>query len=100
MRLKGAVHKRYDLPTRRSDQSLSRDRSKHMSTRLKFNSLLIGMLLLAICAAADAQKGENYKVRLSTVPVDATMLSRVVGARSREGLLEGYRLTLRQTLCA
>jgi hypothetical protein len=71
--------------------------AKHMSRRLKFNSLLIGMLLLAICAAADAQKSESYKVRLSTVPVDATMLSRVAGSGSLTAVLNGDRLTFSGT---
>ena len=64
-----------------------------MSRRLKFNSLLMGMLLLAICAAAEAPKSESYKVRLSTVPVDATMLSRVAGSGSLTAVLNGDRLT-------
>ena len=64
-----------------------------MSRRLKFNSLLMGMLLLAICAAANTPKSESYKVRLSTVPVDATMLSRVAGSGSLTAVLNGGRLT-------
>ena len=68
-----------------------------MSKRLKFNSLLIGILLLAICAAAEAQKSETYKVRLSTVPVDATMLSRVAGSGSLTAVLNGNRLTFSGT---
>jgi hypothetical protein len=71
--------------------------AEHMSTRLKFNSLLIVMLLLAICAAADAPKSENYKVRLSTVPVDATMLSRVAGSGSLTAVLNGDRLNFSGT---
>jgi hypothetical protein len=71
--------------------------AKHMSRRLKFNSLLIGMLLVAICSAADAQKNESYKVRLSTVPVDATMLSRVAGSGSLTAVLNGDRLTFSGT---
>ncbi len=66
---------------------------KQMSRRLKFNSLLMGMLLLAICAAANTPKSESYKVRLSTVPVDATMLSRVAGSGSLTAVLNGGRLT-------
>lgn len=69
---------------------------KDMSRRLKFNSLLMSMLLLAICAAA-AQKSETYKVRLSTVPVDATMLSRVAGSGSLTAVLNGNRLTFSGT---
>jgi len=68
-----------------------------MSRRLKFNSLLMGMLLLAICAAAEAPKSESYKVRLSTVPVDATMLSRVAGSGSLTAVLNGDRLTFSGT---
>ena len=64
-----------------------------MSKRLKFYSLLIGTVLLAICAAAGAQKTETYKVRLSTVPVDATMLSRVAGSGSLTAVLNGNKLT-------
>ena len=64
-----------------------------MSRRLKFNSLLTGMLLLAICAAANTPKSENYKVRLSTIPVDATMLSRVAGSGSLTAVLNRDRLT-------
>ena len=64
-----------------------------MSKRLKFNSLLVGMVLLVICAAADAQKSETYKVRLSTVPVDATMLPRVTGSGSLTVVLAGNKLT-------
>ena len=64
-----------------------------MSRRLKFNSLLMGMLLLAVCAAANTPKSESYKVRLSTVPVDATMLSRVAGSGSLTAVLNGDRLT-------
>jgi hypothetical protein len=66
---------------------------KQMSRRLKFNSLLVGMLLLAICAAANTPKSESYKVRLSTIPVDATMLSRVAGTGSLTAVLNGDRLT-------
>ncbi len=68
-----------------------------MSRRLKFNSLLMGMLLLAICAAAEAPKSESYKVRLSTFPVDAAMLSRVAGSGSLTAVLNGDRLTFSGT---
>jgi len=68
-----------------------------MSRRLKLNSLLVGTLLLAMCSAADAQKAETYKVRLSTIPVDATMLSRVAGSGSLTAALSGNRLTFSGT---
>src|SRR5579864_202125 len=68
-----------------------------MSKQLKFNSLLMGIALLVICASADAQKSETYKVRLSTVPVDATMLARVTGSGSLRAVLAGNKLTLSGT---
>jgi len=64
-----------------------------MSKRLKFDALLIVILVVAVCSAADAQKSETYKVRLSTVPVDATMLPRVAGSGSLTAVLNGNKLT-------
>ena len=61
-----------------------------MSRRLKFNSLLMGMLLLARYALPRIpQKARDSKVRLSTVPVDATMLSPVGGSGSLTAVLNG-----------
>jgi hypothetical protein len=68
-----------------------------MSNRLKFNSLLVGMALLVICAGADAQRSETYKVRLSTVPADAPMMSRVAGSGSLTAVLVGNKLTFNGT---
>jgi hypothetical protein len=50
-----------------------------MSKQLKFNLLLMGMALLAICVGAGSQKSEKYKIRLYTIPVDARILSRIIG---------------------
>src|SRR5579864_8565807 len=97
MSLKVAAHKRYHLPTRPVRPISRTDPNMHMSNRLKFNSLLVGIALLVICAGADAQKSESYKVRLSTVPVDATMLSRVAGSGSLTAVLNGDRLTFSGT---
>lgn len=96
MGLKAAAYKEYDSATRAVRTMFciaSTDRSKHMIARLKFDSLLVGMILLVICAGADTQKSETYKVRLSTVPVDATMLSRVAGSGSLTAVLAGNKLT-------
>lgn len=68
-----------------------------MSRPLKLESLLTGTLLLAMCIAAGAQKAETYKVRLSTVPVDATMLSRVAGSGSLRAVLNDDRLAFSGT---
>jgi len=97
MGLKAAVHKAYDFSTRQARPISCTDQNKHMSKRLKFNSLLVGMTLLMICAGAEAQKSESYKVRLSTVPVDATMLSRVTGSGSLTAVLAGNKLTFNGT---
>jgi CHRD domain len=97
MSLKAAAHKRYHLPTRPVRPISCTDPNKHMNNRLKFSSLLVGMALLVICAGADAQKSETYKVRLSTVPVDATMLSRVAGSGSLTAVLVDNKLTFNGT---
>src|SRR5579864_6757703 len=97
MSLKVAAHKRYHLPTRPVRPISRTDPNMHMSNRLKFNSLLVGIALLVICAGADTQKSETYKVRLSTVPVDATMLSRVAGSGSLTAVLVGNKLTFNGT---
>jgi hypothetical protein len=68
-----------------------------MSKQLKLNLLLIGVALLVICVGAGAQKSETYKVRLSTIPVDATMLSRVTGSGSLTAVLSGNKLTVNGT---
>ena len=48
--------------------------------------------------AASAQRGEaseeTFKARLSTVPVDATMMSTVAGSGSLTGVLAGRKLTI------
>ena len=97
MSLKAVARKGYDLPTRPVTTNLSHGSKQHMSKRLKFNSLLVGMMVLLICAGADAQKSETYKVRLSTVPLDATMLSRVAGSGSLTAILAGNKLTFNGT---
>ena len=64
-----------------------------MTKRLKFNSLLIGVLLVEMCAAAGAQKSETDKARLSTVPIDATMQPRIAGSGSLTAVLNGNKLS-------
>lgn len=95
--LKAPAHKGYYLPTRPVRPISFTDPNKHMSNRLKFNSLLVGMALVVICAGAGAQKSETYKVRLSTVPVDAAMLPRVAGSGSLSAVVAGNKLTFNGT---
>lgn len=55
---------------------------------------LIGLLILLAGYPAIAQTGESFKARLSTVPVDATMLSTVTGSGSLKAVLAGNTLTI------
>src|ERR1700740_2802351 len=57
------------------------------------NTLVVCGILLAACVAI-AQSGEAFKARLSTVPVDATMLPTVTGSGSRKAVLAGDKLTI------
>lgn len=54
---------------------------------------LIACLTLLPCWAI-AQKGQTYKARLSTVPVDATMLATVTGSGAAKALLAGNTLMI------
>jgi len=60
-----------------------------------------GLLAVWMCAvvlwawhAANAQAGETYKVRLSPVPIDATMMARIAGSGSATAVLSGKKLTI------
>lgn len=57
-------------------------------------SALVGTLILLAGSSAIAQNGESFKARLSTVPVDATMLSTVAGSGSLKAVLAGNKLTI------
>ena len=54
--------------------------------------LLAAFIFLAYSAVA--QNGEAFKARLSTVPVDATMLPTVTGSGSLKAVLAGNKLTI------
>jgi len=54
---------------------------------------LIACLTLLPCWAI-AQKGQTFKARLSTVPVDATMLATVTGSGSAKAVLTGNTLAI------
>lgn len=55
---------------------------------------IIGVAVLLTASSAVAQKGESFKARLSTVPVDATMLATVTGSGSLKAVLAGNQLTI------
>lgn len=54
--------------------------------------LLVACGILLAASFAIAQNGEAFKVRLSTVPVDATMLPTVSGRGSLKAVLAGNKL--------
>jgi hypothetical protein len=54
---------------------------------------LVVAILLAGCVLF-AQSGETYKVRLTPVPIDTRMMSRIAGSGSATGTLAGNKLTI------
>lgn len=60
------------------------------------NALVVCGILLAAFSAI-AQSGDTFKARLSTVPVDATMLPTVTGRGSLKAVLTGNKLTISGT---
>ena len=58
-----------------------------------FVVVLVVVILLAGYSAL-AQNGQSFKARLSTVPVDATMLPTVTGSGSLKAVLAGTKLTI------
>ncbi|PYU22134.1 MAG: hypothetical protein DMG30_15735 [Acidobacteria bacterium] len=58
---------------------------------------LVGAFILLVGCPAIGQNGESFKARLSTVPVDATMLSTVAGSGSLKAVLVGNKLTIAGT---
>jgi hypothetical protein len=55
---------------------------------------VVGAVILLMACSANAQNGESFKARLSTVPVDATMLPTVAGSGSLKAVLAGNKLTI------
>ena len=64
-----------------------------MVKRYGFLNALVVVILLAGYSAL-AQNGPSFKARLSTVPVDATMLPTVTGSGSLKAVLAGTKLTI------
>jgi hypothetical protein len=63
-----------------------------------------GYLAVWACAAillfwhvAVSQSGETYRVRLTPVPMDATMMARIAGSGSATAVLNGTKLTINGT---
>jgi CHRD domain len=60
----------------------------------RFIPTVAGAVLLLAAFSAFGQNGETFKARLSTVPVDATMLPTVAGSGSVKAALAGNKLTI------
>jgi hypothetical protein len=54
----------------------------------------VATLILLAASSALAQAAESFKARLSTVPVDATMLPTVTGSGSLKAVMTGSKLTI------
>lgn len=65
-----------------------------MEKRHRCIAAMIGAVVLLAGCSVVAQNGESFKARLSTVPVDATMLPTVAGSGSLKAVLAGNKLTL------
>lgn len=65
-----------------------------MEKRHRCMAAVVGAVILLAASSAGAQNGESFKARLSTVPVDATMLPAVAGSGSLKASLAGNKLTI------
>ena len=59
--------------------------------------LRIGAAILWLVHSTGAQSGETFRARLSTVPIDLTMMSTVAGSGSLTAMLSGKKLTITGT---
>ena len=59
--------------------------------------LRIGAAILWLVHSTGAQSGETFRARLSTVPIDLTMMSTVAGSGSLTAVLSGKKLTITGT---
>ena len=78
---------------RRGSPETSRN-SGTMAKQHRRVDALAGILIWMAACSAIAQNGEAFRARLSTVPVDATMLSSVAGSGSLKAVLAGNKLTV------
>ncbi len=69
-----------------------------MAKRRRFTAILMGAAILWSVHMAGGQtrdkSGETFKARLSTVPVDLSMMSTVAGSGSLTAVLAGKKLTV------
>jgi CHRD domain len=65
-----------------------------MRKRCRCFDLLVVCGILLAASSAIAQNGQTFKARLSTVPLDATMLPIVTGSGSLKAVLTRTKLTI------
>lgn len=65
-----------------------------LTQRRRINALVVILFFLLAECSAVGQKGESFRARLSTVPVDATMLATVAGSGSLKAVLTDNKLTI------
>ncbi len=65
-----------------------------MGKHYRYLNALVACGILLAASSALAQSGGTFKARLSTVPVDATMLPTVTGRGSVKAVLAGNKLTI------
>src|SRR4029077_1596395 len=69
-----------------------------MKTKRQGSTVLrIGAAILWLVHSTGAQSGETFRARLSTVPIDVTMMSTVAGSGSLTAVLAGKKLTITGT---
>ena len=74
--------------------SLKRSCNPKMASHHRMITGVLGILTLLLACSAAAQNTQQFKARLSTVPVDATMLPRVAGSGSLKAVLTGNNVTI------
>jgi hypothetical protein len=94
----------YDLRKLNSKLAIFRNRAcavkNTMAIRRRIRTILLCATILSIGLAAAAQNtptGETFKVRLSPVPIDVTMMSTIAGSGSITATLSGKQLTITGT---
>jgi hypothetical protein len=64
------------------------------SKRHVWAAVFLGAAILSAAYAAAGQSAETFKVRLSPVAMDATMMARIAGSGSATAMLSGKKLTI------
>jgi hypothetical protein len=68
-----------------------------LGSRRRAAPLILGLAFVCLALSAPAQKDEQFKARLSTVPREASMMATVEGSGSATAELTGTKLTVTGT---